>query len=412
MREFYLNPDFDASLRGRPSLLETDDATFAHEMAWHFLFAGSAADSVIVHRALPEDFLAYLGQKGLALPKPVLHPAHTPAAEFTPFGWNGHTEALALRYDRQTPHPDPETIRIANSRAFSLGVEQGRKGSDPGSPDAPGSLFVTLEALEAFLSGRTEAEGWVVKGDHGHAGTANRRVPAGPLGPEDRPALKRLFDEHGRVVAEPWHDRLLDMSVNFTLDAHGGMHGFRGHQLLNSRDGAFLGVKILPSRLPPDPWAEPLRASAAALAQDLAGLGYSGPVGVDAYVWNSQQGPRLRPVVDINARQSMALPAHGLAQRLPGKTLLWMWAKPRKLNLPEGYRDLDRRLGPHAFDKASGTGILAVSPLRLQGGTAAPAKPDRSLAAKPKRVGFLFSAEGEERLSALQSAFAAALGRG
>lgn len=408
-REFYLNADFDPSLRGAPSLLETDDPTYLHEMSWHYLFAGGAGDSLIVHRELPGDFLGYLHAKGLDLPRLLLHPAFTPGSMFTPFGWNSHAQGLAARYAQVPPHPDPRIVRIANSRAFNLEVER-----EWGGPDAQGRLFLSLEALETFLSAREEPMGWVAKGDHGHAGTANRRVPSGPLAEPDRAALGALFTGHGRLVLEPWHERLLDMSVGFTVGKAGVIRDFRGHILLNSRDGAFLGVKILPGRRPPEPWDQALEASADELGKALDALGYFGPVGVDAYVWNSPRGPRLRPLVDINARHSMSLPAHGLADRLPGKTVLWMWTKPRKLDLPSGYAELDARLGALAFDPATREGILAVSPLAYEDGRKHPEDGRKRQGAsrlRPKRVGFLLSAGDEAGLDALQAGFSRALGR-
>jgi hypothetical protein len=408
-REFYLNADFDPSLRGAPSLLETADPTYLHEMSWHYLFAAGAGDSLIVHRELPGDFLEYLDAKGLALPRLVLHPAFTPSSLFTPFGWNPHAEGLAARYADIPAHPDPRIVRVANSRAFNLEVER-----EWGGPDVQGRLFRTLESLEDFLISAQEPLGWVAKGNHGHAGTANRRVPSGPPAEADRAALAALFDGHGQVVLEPWHERLLDMSVGFTVGKAGVIRDFRGHVLLNSRDGAFLGVKILPGRRPPEPWDQALEASAEELGKALDALGYFGPVGVDAYIRNSPRGPRLRPLVDINARHSMSLPAHGLADRIPGKTLLWMWSKPRKLDLPPGYREFDARLGKLAFDPATREGILAVSPLSYAEGRKHPgdgrSRPgDGSV--RPKRVGFLLSAGDDAGLEVLQAGFSRALGR-
>ncbi|MDQ3003710.1 MAG: hypothetical protein M3Y08_20930, partial [Fibrobacterota bacterium] len=407
-REFYLNSDFDLSLGGRPSLLESPDPTFVHEMAWHFLFAAGDGDSLIVHRELPDGFLAYLEDKGLKPPRPILHPRYTPGSVFTPFGWNSHAQSLASRYPGQPAHPDLGAVKIANSRAFSLALE--RDWAETGSPGGYGNLFDSLADLEGFLHERTEPLGWVVKGDHGHAGTANRRVPSRALSGEDRRNLALLFEQHGRVVAEPWDDRLMDMAINFTVEKGGGIAHFRGHQLLNSRDGAFLGVKIHPSKQPPEPWRSTLEASGERLATALDALGYSGPVSVDAYILNSDQGPRLRPLVDINARLSMAKPAHGLADRLPGKFLLWIWAKPRKLDLPDSYLGLDERLGPHAFRRETGTGIMAVSPLSIvkhgpgsgtiPGRVGKPGNP-----ARPKRIGFLFSADDEDGLARLQTGF-------
>jgi hypothetical protein len=121
---------------------------------------------------------------------------------------------------------------------------------------------------------------------------------------------------------------------------------------------------------------------------------------VIAYVYHSPAGLRLRPLVDLNVRRSMAEPAHGLSRRLPGRFLRWIWHKPRKLRMPAGYPDLDARLGPAAFDPVRREGILAVSPLFREENAGA-----------PRRVGFALVAESEDGLAHLQTAFAAALGR-
>jgi hypothetical protein len=395
MREYYLNADFDHGLGGRPSLLETAEATYVHEMAWHFLFAGEPADSVLVHASLPPDFRRYIADQGLRLPRAILHPAFTPEAEFVPFGWNARAVSLAARYARPPSAPDAEAVKAANSRAFASALEEEWFG------DGGGRLFARPEALSAFLSGRPAAENWVAKGEHGYAGTANRRVPGGPLSPDDEARLRPLFSDHGRVVLEPWHERILDMAALFVATAEGAVERFRGHTLINSRDGAFLGVEIAPDGLPPEPWRPGLRANAERLAKALASLGYYGPVGVDAYVHRAPEGPRLRPLVDINARLSMALPAHGLARRLPGRFVRWSWHKPRKLRLPGTYAELKARLGANAFDPSLAEGILAVSPLSREDGSGI----------RPRRVGFALIAGSAEGLDSLQKAFAAALGR-
>jgi len=56
---------------------------------------------------------------------------------------------------------------------------------------------------------------------------------------ENRAHLVSLFRDHGRVVAEPWQERLLDMSVSFQVGKGGFMSGFRGHALLNSATAPF-----------------------------------------------------------------------------------------------------------------------------------------------------------------------------
>lgn len=414
MREHFLNADFDASLTGRPSLLGTDDPTYLHEMAWHFLFAAGPEESVILHAPLPAAFRSYLEAKGLPPPRTVLHPDFTPSAGFVPFGWNPQALGLAARYDHPPQAPAPAVVKAVNARSFALDLE---RRWDPRA--CAGTLYGDLEALAAFLAGRPATEAWVAKGEHGFAGTGNRRVPGGPLSAEDTALMAALISAHGRVLLEPWHERLADMAALFTVGTAGGMEDFRGHTLLNSRDGAFLGVELDPEGQPPMPWRQALRDDAERLALALFRNGYHGPAGVDAYAYRTAEGPRLRTLVDINARRSMAEPAHGLSRRLPGRYLRWTWHKPRKLRLPGGYAELDARLGGAAYDPGRKEGILAVSPLfreRNAGDTQGKRRAGRDAppggeGSSPRRIGFALVAENAQGLARLGTAFADALGR-
>jgi hypothetical protein len=406
-REYFLNADFDPTLRGDASLLETTAGTFLHEMAWHYLFAAGESDSVVIHQPLPQNFIDYISRKEIALPRTILHPEYSPNSQFTPFGWNDYTIRRLAIYSKNLQHPPIETIKLANSRVFHQGLEKRWVEEDglPWSMDEEGGIFATWASLEKFLHEHPRPKGWMLKGNHGHAGTANRHIPAGPLNATDQKNLALILVEHGKVALEPWHERVLDMSANFWVDPGGAISDFRGHELFNSRDGTFLGVKLIPNRQAPSPWDEGLRITGDRLGKALADIGYFGPVSMDAYVWQSQQGPQLRPLVDINARYSMALPIHGLGRRLPGKTLLWIWMKPRKLRLPDptgknDYEALDASLGKNAFSPASQTGILATSPVW-----------NTDHRNPVKRIGFLISADGEDQLAYLRQAFALALGR-
>lgn len=399
-REFYFNGDFDLTLRGAPTLLDGEDPTFVHEMANHFLFAAGKEDTFILRAPLLPDFLEYIASKHLNLPGTLVHPRHTPSAAFTPFGWNPHTVSLNSRYARPSPHPDLEAVRQANGRTFSHAFE-----AEMGQ--ACGTLVHSLEEVRAGMAAHPSASGWVVKGEHGHAGTANRRLPSQELSDAERHDLEVLLAGNGRAVLEPWHERLVDMAMSFQVGPEGQVEDFRGHEMLTSSIGAFLGVKVAPDRLPPEPWRARLRAAAEALGRALAALGYRGPVSVDAYSHRTPEGVALRPCVDVNARLSMALPAHALSRRLPERILLWTWSKPKKLALPDAYAELRRRLGTADFDPESRSGILAVSPLRV----ASPSFPSGGETFRPKRVGFVFVARDEMELTRLRTHFHQSLGR-
>ena len=411
-REFYLNADFDLTLRGAASLLDSPDANFVHEMAWHYFFAADSNDSVILHRPLPTDFLSYIQAQGLALPKLILHPEFSSTSLYTPFGWNPAALDRLNLYQNPPDYPGLDIVKRVNSRAFSRNLEKvwDREEEVSDSQAELGGQFTAYPELDKFLCETSRTQGWMVKGDHGHAGTANCRVLDGNPDPEIQKYLLQILSEHHRVIVEPFHDRILDMSANFMVEKDGSVAEFRGHELFNSRDGAFLGVKINPDRQPPAPWGEALKLAAKRLGQALRIEGYFGPVSMDAYVYQDKGEPKLRPLVDLNARHSMALPIHGLARRLPGKFLLWTWTKPKKLTLPISYTELQDRFGSWAFDPLTQSGILAVSPVWRESekaGTKIKAV-DR---AKAKRLGFLFCADGEEALALMRQAFATAMGR-
>lgn len=375
-------------------------------MPWHFLFAPRATDSLLLTEPLPTTFTEYLSSKGLALPTLRVVPDYHTAALFTPFGWNEHTFKIRDHYHNQPAIPNLEVIRTVNSRAFSLSVE---KAIDENFQPSQFLEFEDLKSLENFLSENLQPHGWVVKANHGHAGTANRRIGNGPLGAEDSQILSQYFLEQGKVVLEPWHCRLMDMAVNFQLEPDGTISDFCGHELLNSQDGSFLGIKISPDRLPPLPWRVQLETAAIKLGKVLAAEGYFGPVSVDAYLWETPKkndsasgAQKLRPYVDINARLSMALPVHGLARRLPSKWLMWTWIKPRKLQLPKDYFEFDKKMEAFAFDEKKSSGILATSPVFLD-------PSDNAASLKPKRIGFLFCADSETELTAMQNHFSSVM---
>lgn len=136
-------------------------------------------------------------------------------------------------------------------------------------------------------------------------------------------ALPRL-SERGGAILEPWLDRAVDLSAQLHLGAdppvvllgtleqrlsrRGGLVGHRGE--IDSRGRIFSG-------LPAD---EDLREAAAAVAGRALQVGYTGPCGVDAFVFRHPDETGrvqsvLRPIVELNARFTMGLVCIGLVRR-------------------------------------------------------------------------------------------------
>jgi hypothetical protein len=91
--------------------------------------------------------------------------------------------------------------------------------------------------------------------------------------------------------------------------------------------------------------------------------GYFGPVGVDVYGYMEGETMRLRPLVDLNARLSMAAPAHGVAARVPGKAVLYRQfsttqGMPKMLLAAQTSRGVNLT---RSFDKSRG--VIWLTPL-------------------------------------------------
>ena len=137
--------------------------------------------------------------------------------------------------------------------------------------------------------------------------------------------MPRLADRGGAIF-EPWLERQTDLSVSFHLAepptasaptllgslemlvTASGLH--RGHcGEVDSRGRVFSGHAL----------DETLRADAAAVAGRAAEAGFWGPCGIDAFTYldsdRDPDRPRLRGLVEFNARTTMGLVTIGLVRR-------------------------------------------------------------------------------------------------
>lgn len=147
---------------------------------------------------------------------------------------------------------------------------------------------------------------------------------------------RALASGHG-VVVEPWLERVLDFSVQLEMGAAGlKLEGFTG--LRNDLKGQFQSNWTGPRshRKPPAELFEHLpetgpahgrinrlyAALIALLEPRLREWGFSGPLGIDAFVYRHPDGRcRLKPVVEINPRYTMGrLTLELMRQVAPGRS--------------------------------------------------------------------------------------------
>jgi hypothetical protein len=189
------------------------------------------------------------------------------------------------------PVPALACLQQVNHRRFHADLGQ----------QLPGARFARDAAQARELLQQPSPNGWMVKRGFGFAGRSNRRFPTPPT-PDDWRWLDHAFHDGG-VQVEPYQVILAEYSIH-------------GHVEQNGR--VTFGVPC--TRLGT---TEPLYARAseadltnverAALFEQgglvsgaLASAGYWGPFGIDAFRYQTPEGPCFNPRSEINARHTLA----------------------------------------------------------------------------------------------------------
>ena len=194
-------------------------------------------------------------------------------------------------------HPAMDVLRRVNSRAFASSL----------GPTLPDAAFVTsMHAVDAMLARPPSVGGaWRVKYPFGMAGRNQRALLPGPPGARDRTFLTAGLDRGG-----------LQMEPNVVIVEEYAMHGFidtKGNRSLGAlvrqtcdQRGAWLTTERVHLDASLGRIMEAVSREAARVADALAGAGYFGPFGVDAYTYRGEGGEiALQPRSEINARYSM-----------------------------------------------------------------------------------------------------------
>jgi hypothetical protein len=207
--------------------------------------------------------------------------------------------------------------------------------------------------------------------------------------------VERHLDEDDRLLVEPWLPRERDWCVTF--DAPFDRRRLGVHEAICTADGAWVGSLFAPRTDLAEPWRERLAAVAERVAGELDRQGYFGPVCMDAFSWRDGARSRLRPLVDLNCRQSASAAAQRLWGRIaPERALFYRSFQRRKLGLPVELSDSLSALGPERYDPDERRGILLASPSRLGGAG------DRW---RPGKLALLFVADGRSECLELERRF-------
>lgn len=366
--------------RGLPRVAFPAGSAVVNRMDEFALLLAASTDYVVLKAPPDEDYLAYLGGLGIALPRlicareqdagqtvtqdaladpAVLAALAALAAQgcwLSPHGVSELEERLAGQTALPLAAPSAALCKAVNSKIYSR-----RLASRLGLRQAAGWTCDTLGELDAACANArrllaagqrvvvkdafgVSGKGLAVVADDGRLDQLRRMIGS---------RARRAGDDRLALVVEEWVAKRADLNYQFTVAREGGVQFDFVKEAL-TENGVHKGHRM-PARLTPAQHAE-LRAAAQALGGALAADGYYGVVGVDAMV---DPDGGLYPVVEINARNNMSTYQARLQELfLDRGEIALVRQYPLRLRRPLPFGQLRERLGDLLYARRGDTGLL------------------------------------------------------
>ena len=284
---------------------------------------GQSRDIVLVRAAPPASFVADLRRAGFSPPRFCRQEelreqgsrrslTLLPWAN-TPDGRNGHDIPLSN-----------EAPTFAFTRAFDVALQKDLCVGD--AARTVGRLCTNIEEVASAVLQWPDQE-MVLKATLS-ASASNRVFARGgePLSESTQRWATKILNWQGAILAEPWLERITDFSIQIDVDSEVHLRGqtffsndTKGRYLSNRIDKRPSGIpsevqQLLGSRETKDMIEKTWRGVGDALIAE----GYSGPVGIDAFVYRDNSGrPQLKSLVEANPRYTFGRVAIELRRHIP-----------------------------------------------------------------------------------------------
>ena len=361
----------------------------ADEMTALIIPMGSNHDFCIVKSEFPQDYPLFLKDHGLCLPHLVnISERFNGGVTAHPWGWDNSAEKIFEMMGADTRHPDFQVVKQINSREYchllSLITGSGVSGS---------ALLSSASDIHCFFDNNPVFP-LVIKPAHGSSGFGFIRVDD----PPDKTVINKILQlmTNSIVIAEPWLNRIMDISSSVDISADGTLSAIRHYRCFVDSRGTFFGV-YLPSldNSQISRWASSLDSYVKIYTEHIYKSGYFGPVGFDSFVYLQKDGSEaLAPIIEINARHVMSDIARSLKSKLsPDKYVFYRLLNSKRAKLPEKYSELKNIFGKNLFSANTKNGILPLTPLRNT----------TDITRQPYRNAFFISADSERELFELDN---------
>ena len=318
-RFFFGNFDFEEQLQGhfqRPAKLER----LILEMASCWLAIADAEDHIWCPGELPDQFLNSLSRWNLP-PSLFIRDATQipPGMDFVPWGWSSAAIELGTRHDLEVRHPPLEVVRLANSREYSVALEN----SVTDCP-AVANLCRSVDEVLACIQSLPPETKWVIKANWSHAARERILGQGSQFTSSASAWITQRLARDGIVSWERWLQREAEIGIQWHITPGQAPQLIAVTELLVDPRGQYAGTKAFDQTVPLPDWVQHAVDATRPAIFDLADRGYFGPIGIDSmrYFDPVTNTSLTRPLQDINARWTMGRLAAGWFEKL-GRPATW-----------------------------------------------------------------------------------------
>lgn len=321
-RLFYGNFDVEHELAGHGGSLPASVRRLNVELPPVWIAIAEAGDAIFSPEPFDESWLESLVSAGFPKVR-VLGETDAAAGSFElcPWGWSSSAVEWGRRKRCDVHPPALDVVRTANSRVFSLQLEQQWNVGLPGAcvVRSDEDLYAGLRRLPP------EFDRWVLKAEFGMSGRKRLSGRGTDVSESAANWVRNRIRRGEPLVLEPWVERMAEVGLQFTIPKIGEvvLEGVTG--LLSNDAGVYRGSRMDAGAKRCEHW-EPAISVARRAAEQLRSLGYFGPLGIDAVEYRDADGnSRFRPLQDVNARYTMGRLALGFRRLLqPREAGVWL----------------------------------------------------------------------------------------
>ena len=316
-------------------------------------------DLLVTEKPPSDQFLLSLRKLGFKTPQFVtpneLQSLSGPISRIKPWGWSSKIfTQWSKRHQMLTEEhrPDKEWLRSAcyekvplkklTSKAWAVATQ--REFIDSLSQELQRQFPISAcrsyicHTFQEFRSAYTnlKAEGFhevLVKGPYGSSGRHQRKLSClAPLLENEANWIRNTLSNQKLLIVEPYLDRCLDLSVQLMINNKSSSSILGVTRFLNHKNRSYFGhllghkffncdkgiVRALYQKnsLGLSNW-DLLQKCAQYTIEKLQEQGYTGPAGIDAFIYRYRGHYFLRPVVEINCRYTMGHCALALEKYIP-----------------------------------------------------------------------------------------------